>query len=124
MPESKADQEFPSRVVIAGGSIAGLFLAAALQSANIDFVVLERGPVIGPQLGASVGLHPHGNSIFDQLGLFQAIQDYSTPLDHGQAFDSNGNVVESDITVISRHVERCVLSRGRCITNTEASWFY
>lgn len=94
------------RVLIAGGSISGVFLAVALQSANIDFLVLERGPEIGPQLGASVGCHPHGNSIFDQLGLFEAVASHSTPLNHAKAFDSGGNVVEDNITVLSEHVMR------------------
>lgn len=94
------------RVLIAGGSISGLFLAVALQSANIDFLVLERGPVIGPQLGASVGCHPHGNSIFDQLGLFDEVLSYSVPLSDGKAFDGRGNLVERNITVITEHVKR------------------
>lgn len=51
------------RVIIAGGGIAGLTLANALQLANIDYVLLEGRNVIAPQVGASIGIGPSGARI-------------------------------------------------------------
>ncbi|KAF4334071.1 FAD NAD(P)-binding domain protein [Fusarium beomiforme] len=44
------------RVIIAGGGVAGLTLANALEQANIDYVLLERRDTIAPQVGASIGI--------------------------------------------------------------------
>ncbi|CZR66056.1 uncharacterized protein PAC_15957 [Phialocephala subalpina] len=61
------------RVIIVGGSIAGLTLAHSLHHSNVDFVVLEAGKEIAPQVGASIAIFPHGVRILDQLGLFEDI---------------------------------------------------
>ncbi|PYH45064.1 FAD-dependent oxidoreductase [Aspergillus saccharolyticus JOP 1030-1] len=67
------------RVLIVGGSIAGLTLAHCLQRANIDHLVLEKGSDIAPQLGASVGILPNGGRILDQLNLFDTIEQFIEP---------------------------------------------
>lgn len=72
------------RVIISGGSIAGLTLALLLEQLGIDFLVLESHNDIAPQVGASIGLHPFGCRIYDQLGCFddiRALVDY--PLETG-----------------------------------------
>jgi 2-polyprenyl-6-methoxyphenol hydroxylase-like FAD-dependent oxidoreductase len=81
------------RVVIAGGSITGLALANMLQLYDIDFVVLESYADIAPQVGASIGLLPHGNRILDQLGLYQKILDLCPPLDSFHFRDHTGNII-------------------------------
>ncbi|KAJ4244000.1 hypothetical protein NW762_014613 [Fusarium torreyae] len=81
------------RVVIAGGSITGLTLANMLQLHGIDFVVLEAYPDIAPQVGASIGLLPHGNRIMDQLGLYQKVLDLCPPLDSFHFRDDKGNII-------------------------------
>ncbi|KAJ9417961.1 hypothetical protein QL093DRAFT_2565917 [Fusarium oxysporum] len=48
------------RVMIAGGGVAGLTLANALEKAGIDYVLLERRDTIAPQVGASIGIGPNG----------------------------------------------------------------
>lgn len=96
------------RIIIAGGSISGLTLALALQSAKIDFLILESGDEIGPQLGASVGCHPHGNNIFQQLDAYKNIRDYGIPLAGAQSFDGEGNLLEPNISVISQHTNRWI----------------
>lgn len=58
----------PLKVIIAGGSVAGLSLALMLEKNGIDFVVLEAYPDIAPQVGASIGVLPNGLHILDQLG--------------------------------------------------------
>lgn len=79
------------RVIIAGGSVAGLTLALALEKLGIDFLILERGPVIAPQLGASLGIHPYGANMLDQLGAWNKIEHIVSPLTLGKHFDSAGN---------------------------------
>lgn len=81
------------KVVIGGGSITGLALANMLQLYDIDFVVLEAYPDIAPQVGASIGMLPHGNRILDQLGLYQKILDLCPPLDSFHFRDGSGEVI-------------------------------
>ena len=61
------------RVVVIGAGVTGLTLSHALKKAMIDHVVLERGS-IGPLQGSSIGLHPHGCRILDQLGCLQDVE--------------------------------------------------
>ncbi|KAF8169976.1 hypothetical protein K438DRAFT_222830 [Mycena galopus ATCC 62051] len=62
------------KVLIAGGSIAGLLLANMLEQVGIDFVVLEAYPKIAPEVGASIGFHPYGCRILDQIGCYDGIR--------------------------------------------------
>lgn len=62
------------KVIIAGGSIAGLVLANMLEQLGIDFVVLEAYPEIAPQVGASIGFFPNGCRVLDQIGCFDGIR--------------------------------------------------
>ncbi|RAL12476.1 FAD-dependent oxidoreductase [Aspergillus homomorphus CBS 101889] len=90
MADTSARDEF--RVLIVGGSIAGLTLAHALAALNtslqndpraksgIRYTVLEKRPSLTPQEGASVGILPHGGRILDQLGLFQRVEEEIEPL--------------------------------------------
>lgn len=61
------------RVVIAGGSIAGLSLALALEHHGIDFLVLEAYPEIAAQVGASIAILPSGFRILDQLDCYEDV---------------------------------------------------
>ncbi|KAF7557439.1 hypothetical protein G7Z17_g749 [Cylindrodendrum hubeiense] len=99
-------QNKPFRVVIAGGSVAGLTLANMLQANNIDFVVLEAYPRIAPQVGASLGLLPHGNRILDQLGLFDKIMELSTPVDTFTFRNDTGRPIASCRDVNHSFTER------------------
>ncbi|GKT69016.1 FAD/NAD(P)-binding domain-containing protein [Colletotrichum tofieldiae] len=61
------------KVLITGGSIAGLSLAVMLEKNGIDFLVLEAHAEIAPQVGASIGLLPNGLRILDQLGCYETL---------------------------------------------------
>lgn len=58
------------RVLIAGGSIAGLSLALALEQQGVDFLVLEAHAEPAPQVGASIAVLPSGFRVLDQLGCY------------------------------------------------------
>ena len=68
------------RVIIAGGGIAGLTLANALQLAGVDFVLLEAKDKIPPQVGAGISIFPNGARILDQIGCYDDIRDMVDPL--------------------------------------------
>jgi 2-polyprenyl-6-methoxyphenol hydroxylase-like FAD-dependent oxidoreductase len=85
------------RVVIVGGSVAGLTLAHCLHHINIDFVVLEAGKEIAPQLGASIAVLPNGARILDQLGIFDEMKDMAEPLEQALTWTGDGKLlVDSD----------------------------
>ncbi|KAJ5952967.1 uncharacterized protein N7479_011380 [Penicillium vulpinum] len=68
------------KVIIVGGSIAGLTLAHSLSQANIDHLILEKRSEIAPQEGAFIGVWPNGAQILDQLGLYHSLEDLTAPL--------------------------------------------
>lgn len=78
------------KVIIVGGSIAGLTLANILERYGIDYVVLEKHALIAPQLGASIGLLPHGERILDQLGIFARVEKMSMPMEEVQMQGPDG----------------------------------
>ncbi|KJZ71218.1 hypothetical protein HIM_09361 [Hirsutella minnesotensis 3608] len=61
------------KVIIVGGSVAGLSLANMLEKLGIDFVLLESYDNIAPQVGASIGLLANGLRILDQLGCYDEL---------------------------------------------------
>nr|AFO69290.1 FAD dependent monooxygenase [Periglandula ipomoeae] len=69
------------KVLIVGGSVAGLSLAHCLEKLGVSFTILEQGNQIAPQLGASIGVLPNGGRILDQLGIFNDIEDEIEPLE-------------------------------------------
>lgn len=97
------------RVIIVGGSVAGLTLAHCLQQAGIDHVVLEKNSDLSPQVGASIGITPNGGRILDQLGLFDAVEKMTYPLNmatitypDGFSFRSNYPKAVDERSVIQR----------------------
>ncbi|KAL2817621.1 hypothetical protein BJX63DRAFT_429666 [Aspergillus granulosus] len=68
------------KVIIVGGSIAGLTLAHCLDRAQIDYVILERRTEVAPQEGASLGIMPNGARILQQLGLYSKLEELIHPL--------------------------------------------
>lgn len=82
------------RVIIVGGSLAGLTLAHCLERAGVDYIVLEGRDRIDPQIGASLGLFSNGSRVLDQLGLYETIEkDIEAPIWHSM-LTGNGELVD------------------------------
>ncbi|KAF5555913.1 zeaxanthin epoxidase chloroplastic [Fusarium mexicanum] len=100
-------EEHPFRVLIVGASVTGLSLANMLQANGIDFLVLEAYLTVAPQVGASIGLLPHGNRILDQLGLYEKVMEIPPPIKVFNFRDTNGQILarheEMDERIIERH---------------------
>ncbi|KAJ5178398.1 uncharacterized protein N7500_001097 [Penicillium coprophilum] len=81
----------PFKVIIVGGSIAGLSLALMLERNGIDFVILEAYPSIAPQVGASFAVLPNGCRILDQLGCYETVLETAQyPVDKFHFRDPQG----------------------------------
>jgi 2-polyprenyl-6-methoxyphenol hydroxylase-like FAD-dependent oxidoreductase len=75
---SKAMSTF--KVLIVGGSVAGMALANILERYRIDYELIEKHKIIAPQLGASIAMFPNGERILDQLGCLETIESLSMPV--------------------------------------------
>jgi choline dehydrogenase-like flavoprotein len=104
-PSSKTD----IRVIIVGGSVAGLTLAHCLEKANINHVVLEKRAEISPQEGAFLGIWPNGGRIFDQLGVYADLEKCTVPIHKMRVRFPDGFSFSSELP--RRVEEKCVASR-------------
>ncbi len=77
------------RVLIVGGGIAGLTLAALLQQRGIRPVIVERAAHYGG-VGYVLGLWPVGSRVLHGLGLHPALVDGSVPLVNYRPCDERG----------------------------------
>lgn len=109
------------KVVIVGGSIAGLSLALMLERNGIDFVILEAYGSIAPQVGASFGALPNGLRILDQLGCYESVLKMAEyPVDTLHFRDSQGHPFWTIDNVKGGSVTRYVAIQF-CITNIETA---
>ncbi|ROV93606.1 hypothetical protein VMCG_08112 [Cytospora schulzeri] len=94
------------KVIIAGGSVAGLSLANMLEKHGIDYILLEAHGEIAPNIGASLGLFPNGMRILDQLGCFEAVSELKIPPFQGQhILDAEGQNLSVEYGM-AEHFER------------------
>lgn len=102
------------KVLIAGGSVAGLVLANALEKAGIDYLVLEKREV-APNLGASISILCHTAKALEQLGIWTAISEETVPLLDRQHFDKNGNLFEDTnvLRLLAEQTGRPIVFMGR-----------
>ncbi|KAF5688574.1 hydroxylase [Fusarium denticulatum] len=99
------------RVIIVGGSVAGLSVANMLEQFDIDYVLLEAYPQIAPQVGASIGILPNGFRILDQLGCFEPILDIAGDCRYtlGGMYGPDGlPLAAPSVTSLSVHFEKRV----------------
>ncbi|KAL4981505.1 hypothetical protein BDW68DRAFT_192893 [Aspergillus falconensis] len=68
------------KVIVVGGSIAGLTLAHSLDLAGIDYILLEKHIDPLATVGGSVGLLPNGWRILHQLGLRHELEQVACPV--------------------------------------------
>lgn len=80
----------PFRVIIVGGSIAGLTLANIFEQYGIDYIVLEKHEKIAPSLGAGFAIWSNGARVLDQLGCYDALEKVNEPVNHLMAFNERG----------------------------------
>ncbi|RYP42596.1 hypothetical protein DL767_000120 [Monosporascus sp. MG133] len=90
------------KVLIIGGSIAGLTLAHCLEKLGLSFEILEQHEEISPQIGASIGILPNGALILDQLGIFEAIEEETEPLELARIRFPDGLFFQSQYPSIIR----------------------
>lgn len=107
---SKMENSF--KVIVVGGSIAGLTLAHCLERAGIDYIVLERRDEIAPQVGASVGIMPNGARILDQLGFFDAVEAEIEPLDKSHiGFPDGFSFSSTHPTLLNQRYIQCLMNK-------------
>lgn len=80
----------PFKVIIIGGSIAGLTLANALERAGIDYVLLEKREV-APNVGQTILVLPCTSLVLEQLGI-TTLQDFALPMKLREHWDGDGKL--------------------------------
>ncbi|KAJ6109034.1 hypothetical protein N7486_001268 [Penicillium sp. IBT 16267x] len=88
------------KVVIVGGSIAGLTLAHCLLHNGIDFVILKARGEICPQEGAALSMMPNGTRILDQLGIFDDLIDGIQPHRTCWFWSGTGELILEDDSLV------------------------
>lgn len=94
------------RVIIAGGGIVGLTLANALQSAGVDYVLLEARAEIAPQVGAGIFIASNGARILDQMGCYDDILEMIVPITSEGVHYESGDYVCPRTDLISLWAKR------------------
>lgn len=68
------------KAIIVGAGPVGLVLAHALQATGIDYLLVEQRALIPPETAFSVFLWPQIIRILHQLGLLDAVEQISEPM--------------------------------------------
>ncbi|HEY7290038.1 MAG TPA: FAD-dependent monooxygenase [Vicinamibacterales bacterium] len=85
------------RILIVGGGIAGLTLAAALAKRGLSHEIVERSAT-WPTVGAGIAVQPNGVRIFEHLGLSDALIDAGIRIGRWRFCDQHGQVLcETDL---------------------------
>ncbi len=80
------------KAIIVGGGPVGLVAAHAFARAGIDFVLLEKGASVYPDLGASLALWPMTLRVLDQLGILERLRPIMTRLEHFHISTDDGEM--------------------------------
>lgn len=112
------------RVIIVGAGPTGLYMAKALQLANIDFVVLERGPPTFLERGNHVLLWPHSMRLLHQIGLCEKIKRRSYKLSSKVDLLGNGRVIDQYSIWDMLEAKLVILSELQCMFSDLSSHGY
>ncbi|GAD98574.1 FAD binding monooxygenase [Paecilomyces variotii No. 5] len=74
-----SEKPFDAQVLIIGGGLGGLTLAAICKKTGVSCKVLERSKQVSPA-GAGISLAPNALRVLDQLGLYSDILEEGQPL--------------------------------------------
>lgn len=82
------------RVLIVGGGVAGLTLAAKLKQQGRNPVVIERVPDY-TEAGFNISLYPSGSAVLHGLGLYSEYEQVSQLCESYQLCDGHANVLQT-----------------------------
>jgi len=81
------------RILIVGGGVAGLTLAAKVRAQGREPVVLERQDAYGEH-GYSLALYPFGSCVLHGLGAYDALREVSVVMERYELADRVGRIVQ------------------------------
>lgn len=101
-----------TRVLIAGGGVAGTATALALHRAGIASIVYEAHASGGDDAGAFLTVMANGMAALDEIDAAQAVIDASYPAGAVELFDAAGNHLQHRaIEGVARTLSRATLYR-------------
>ncbi|KAH9427857.1 hypothetical protein MCOR02_011356 [Pyricularia oryzae] len=74
------DKSSKFRVVIVGAGPVGLYMAHAMERADIDYVLLERRATVANPNGQLLLVWPHTARLFDQIGVYHDLARENIPM--------------------------------------------
>jgi len=96
------------RILIVGGGIAGLSVAAALRRQGMTPELVERSTV-WPAVGAGINLPANGVRVLRELGIGEAVDRTAAVIHRWGFFDQQGELLcETDLGELWREVGPCL----------------
>ncbi|KAF9200244.1 hypothetical protein BGZ49_009546 [Haplosporangium sp. Z 27] len=79
MTENSSQENISPQVLIVGAGLGGLMLGAILETANINYHILERAAEVRP-LGSAIAVTGNVLPVYEQLGIIEDLKKVSLPL--------------------------------------------